>query len=218
MPLRLSMMLLMIGLPLVLTGCNHQVNNIRAKRFANPPLQAIEVQPSALSLELRTTANGQSFTAESIDSLNQLLLSQGRLPNQTLTLIPQSPAGERIAARLGQALRARGLPAERLRLEALRLQTSGNTDLTVVSEALVVQVPTCGISQPHLWSVQPYAALGGLGCANQANIAAMVSNPRDLISPQALAAADGNHASSAVQRYHENDLPELIDINFENDD
>lgn len=218
MSLRLSTILLVIGLPLVLTGCNHHVNGIRAKRFANHPLQAIEVQPSALSLELQTTANGQSFTPASIDSLNQLLMSQGRLKNQTLTLIPQSPAGERIAARLGQALRARGLPAEQLRLEALRLQASGNTDLTVVSEALVVQVPTCTISHPRVWSVQPYAALGRLGCANQANIAAMVSNPRDLISPQALAAADGTHASNAVQRYHENDMPELIDINFDNDD
>lgn len=214
---RHALALLFLGLPLLLTGCNNQVNQIREKRFANPPLKPVEVQPSAMSVSLSTTPNGQSFTADSIDKLNTLLLRQGRLGNQSLTLVPHTPAGERIAARLAQTLRNRGLPAQHLNLEAVRLQTQGGDDLVVVSEALVATIPDCQIAQPTRWTLRPYTAMGSMGCANQANIAAMVSDPRDLVSPRTLDAADGIHASNAVQRYHEDDLPELIDINFNDD-
>lgn len=213
MPPRPSVALLLLGLPLLLAGCTHELNQIRENRFANPPLQAVEVQPQALSLTLVATPNGQSFTAESLDKLNHLLVQQGRLANQSVTLIPHTPAGERIATRLAQVLRERGLPNQQLNLEALRLQ-KGQDDVMVVSQALVVRVPKCVISAPDRWTIAPYASLGGLGCANEANIAAMVSDPRDLITPRTLDAGDGIQANGAVQRYHENDLPELVDIDF----
>ena len=56
-----------------------------------------------------------------------------------------------------------------------------------------------------------------MGCANRANIAAMVSDVRDLRRPRTLAAADGRAAAGAVERYQTGDVRELIDINFNND-
>ncbi|RMV72779.1 hypothetical protein ALP05_03222 [Pseudomonas caricapapayae] len=202
----------LLGLAL-LTGCNSTLNTLREHRFANQPHTAIEVQPSALSLGLAATPNGQSLTPASLEALNQLLLRQGRLPNQHLTLLPHTPAGDRIAQRLGQALRGRGLPGNQLVVETVRLQP-GADDLTVLSEALVVQAPTCTIAAPEHWAIAPYSAIGSLGCANEANLAAMVSNPQDLVAPALLGPGDGTSASSAVQRYHEHDLPELLDMTF----
>ncbi|WP_455923435.1 CpaD family pilus assembly lipoprotein [Pseudomonas putida] len=212
--MRLELTLLALGLAL-LSGCDSTLNGIRAERFANPAQAPIEVRPQALSLGLHATANGQSLTSASLDALNRLLLRQGRLANQTLTLLPHTPAGARIAQRLAQALQTQGLPARQLNQQALSLQ-SGSDDLMVIAEALVVQAPTCTIHSPDRWAISPYSAIGTLGCANDANIAAMVSNPRDLISPALLDGEDGVHASNAVQRYHENDLPKLIDMNFKN--
>lgn len=214
--MRTPLPLLTLSLPLLLlVGCNSTLNTIRANRFANTPQAPVEVHPQARVLGVATTPNGQSLTPASLDALNQLLVRQGRLTNQTLTLVPHTPAGERIAQRLGQTLENQGLPSKQLNVETLRLQ-KGTDDLTVVSEALVVQIPDCHIRNANDWALAPYTNIGSLGCASEANLAAMVSNPRDLVAPALLGPGEGANASGAVQRYQQHDMPKLIDMNFKN--
>jgi pilus (Caulobacter type) biogenesis lipoprotein CpaD len=217
--IRPRLSLLLAGLSLALPGCTEELNQMRAERFANQPQQAIGVKASALSLNLRATPSGQSLTPDSLARLNDMLNRQGRLNNQTLTLLPYTPAGERIAQRLAEALEERGLPPAQLRLKSdLReVQGAGEDDLMVISEALVAQVPDCSIADPQSWAVTPYQAVGTLGCANRANLARMVSDPRDLVRPRTLAPGDGIQASAAVQRYHTDELRELGDIDFSDD-
>ncbi len=49
--------------------------------------------------------------------------------------------------------------------------------LTLVSRAVVAEVPDCAIADPQAWTVTPFSAVGALGCANRANLARMVSDP-----------------------------------------
>ncbi|KAF1070387.1 MAG: hypothetical protein GAK45_00802 [Pseudomonas citronellolis] len=219
MPIR--PLLPLLAAAVLLAGCTSELNHEREKRFADTPAKSVEVRPSALSLGLATTPSGQSLTQDSIRALNDLLRRQGRLAGQNLTLIPQSPAGERIAQRLGSVLKERGLPAAQLTLESIRLQprdSGSRDDLLVISEALVTQIPDCHIDHPESWAIEPYTAMGSLGCANRANLAAMVADPRDLLYPRTLAPGEGNQASNAVQRYQQDDIRELIDIDFDGDD
>lgn len=221
MPTRPHRALLCASLLLTLCGCARELNDFRAERFANQPQPAIEVKPSAVSLTLQTTPSGQSLTPDSLGRLNAMLSRQGRLANQTLTLMPRTANGERIAQRIVQALAERGLPASQLRLKADSVQAlgeeGGGDDLLVVSEAVVAQIPNCAIADPERWAVFPYQAVGTLGCANRANLARMVSDPRDLIRGRPLAPGDGIQANAAIERYHTDDIRELVDISFEED-
>lgn len=215
MPVRTLLSLLTLSV--LLSGCDHQLNTMRENRFT--PFKTAEaptVAPSALVASLKANDDG-SFTAESLENLNTLLRVQGRLRQQTLTLQPYTPSGERLAQRLASVLREQGAVAEQVILLPSRLEATEAAvwDLQVVSEALVVKVPDCTIADPKNWTVKPYQAVGPLGCANRANIAAMVSDPRDLVRPQALDGGDGIGAVNAVGRYHDDEVRELLDIDFQ---
>lgn len=210
-------LLLLLALALVLGGCDRHVNQMREQRFA--PFNEIEqpkVAPSALVASLKANGSG-SFTAESLENLNTLLRVQGRLRQQTLTLQPYTPSGERLAQRLASVLREQGAVAEQVTVMPSRLEApeAREWDLQVVSEALVVKVPDCTIAAPEKWTVKPYQAIGPLGCANRANIAAMVSEPRDLVRPQPMDGGDGTAAVNAVGRYYDDEVRELLDIDFQ---
>ena len=73
--------------------------------------------------------------------------------------------------------------------------------LELISEAYVVHAPECVVADPTRWTIEPYEAVGTLGCANNANIAMMVSDPKDLLRPRALEGADGTASNLAVQKY-----------------
>lgn len=212
-------LVLLVGVPLLMLGCTRELNDLRTKRFANQTPEEIEVKPSALSVSLSANPAG-GFTEQSLESLNSLLRSQGRPVNQTLTLRPFTPRGEQLAQRLAQVLRERGVPARQLLLTPVQLQgQNGNVawDLQVVSEAMVAKIPDCTIVNPDEWAVRPYSAIGNLGCANRANLARMVSDPRDLVRPRTLDAADGSNLANGVQRYQEDSIRELLDLDFSND-
>ena len=210
-------LLSLLVVALLLTGCDRHVNQLREQGFA--PFSEIEqpkVAPSALVASLKANDNG-SFTAESLANLNTLLRAQGRLRQQTLSLQPYTPSGERLAQRLASVLREQGAVAEQVTILPSQLEApeAREWDLQVVSEALVVKVPDCSIANPDGWTVKPYQSVGTLGCANRANIAAMVSDPRDLVRPQALDGGDGIGAVNAVGRYHDDEVRELLDIDFQ---
>lgn len=210
-------LLSLLALSVLLVGCDRQLNQMRENRFTPyKTAEAPTVAPSALVASLKANGNG-SFTAESLENLNTLLQAQGRLRQQTLTLQPYTPSGERLAQRLASVLSEQGAVAEQVIVMPSRLEApeAEEWDLQVVSEALVVKVPDCTIADPKAWTVKPYQAVGPLGCANRANLAAMVSDPRDLVRPQALDGGDGINAVGAVGRYHDDEVRELLDIDFQ---
>ncbi|MFK0093499.1 CpaD family pilus assembly lipoprotein [Pseudomonas sp. NPDC090592] len=201
-----------LSLALLLSGCDHFVNDQRIASYApgaaQPPIQAV---PSALVAQLKTTPAG-GLDAASLADLNTLLARQGRLSQQTLTLRPSTPNGERVATRLSEVLRQLGV--RQVLVAPTQLQRGGDTDLQVVSEALVAQIPDCTIRTPGEVAVKPFSAVGDLGCANRANIARMVADPRDLNRGQLLDGGDGIAAVNAVERYQRHQTAELLDINF----
>ncbi len=207
---------------LLLAGCQAPLHQLRLNRFANtvPPLPLVE--PSALALALSVNPDGASLAPASLRQLNALLTDQGRLSAQTLSITPLTTRGAQMAPRLAAALAAAGASAPQQLAPATdpaRLAEAGANgwDLELQSEAMVVRAAPCAIARPQDWTVQPFAGVGQLGCANRANLAAMVSDVRDLRRPRPLAAANGHAAASAVERYQSGDLRELIDINFNND-
>lgn len=165
------------------------------------------------------------ITDESIESANKFLLSQGPIRRQVLTVVPLSERGEKLARRLAEALEEAG--AQEPKLAVYVNEKTGKRDfpdrrvswdLELISEAYVVHAPECEVADPTRWTIEPYEAVGTLGCANNANIAMMVSDPKDLLRPRALEGADGTASNLAVQKYQTGDQEDLIDIDFSQED
>ncbi|MCB7456566.1 CpaD family pilus assembly lipoprotein [Sutterella wadsworthensis] len=198
------------------------VGRVRSSNFAQTRDEALSMKVQAKSLYLRASANGSGLTDESIESANKFLLSQGPIRRQVLTVVPLSERGEKLARRLAEALEEAG--AQEPKLAVYVNEKTGKRDfpdrrvswdLELISEAYVVHAPECEVADPTRWTIEPYEAVGTLGCAN---IAMMVSDPKDLLRPRALEGADGTASNLAVQKYQTGDQEDLIDIDFSQED
>ncbi|QCR10252.1 pilus assembly protein PilZ [Brenneria rubrifaciens] len=208
--------LALCALAFLLAACGDSaVNSQRLQRYEQPALAPIEVRPTSLAVTLQVAPNGHGFTPESLKQLNVMLKDQGRLAKQTLTLIPRTVRGEQMAGRLVSVLKNAGADAQKVKL--MRTSSAGGQpgDLEVISQALAVKTTRCQVNDPDLLMVKPFEGMGYLGCATQNNLAMMVAEPRDLIQAKALDDADGVAAVNSIERYHANDVTELIDIDFE---
>ncbi|EHD23072.1 MULTISPECIES: CpaD family pilus assembly lipoprotein [Brenneria] len=203
---------------LLLAACgDRSVNSQRMQRYQQPALAPIEVRPSSLAVTLQVAANGRGFTPESLRQLNVMLKDQGRLSKQTLTLIPRSVRGEQMAGRLAGVLKNAGADARKVKQMRISSAAGQSGDLEVISEALAVKTTRCQVNDPDLLMVKPFEGMGYLGCATQNNLALMVAEPRDLIQAKTLDDADGVAAVNSIERYHANDVTDLIDIDFDED-
>lgn len=197
------------------------LGRVRTSNFAGERDEALSMKVQSKSLYLRASANGTGFTEGSIEQANKFLLSQGPIRRQVLTVVPLSERGEKLARRLAEALEEAGADTPKLGLYVNKktgkhdfADRRTGWDVELISEAYVVDAPDCLVKDPKRWTIDPYDAVGTLGCANNANIAMMVSDPKDLLRPRALEGGDGTAADLAVQKYQTGDTEDLVDIDF----
>ena len=218
---RLSSLLLATGLALGLTACETPLNTLRAKRLSTTEAMAPTIAPRALALALQVSPDELALTPASLSEANAMLNSQGRLSTQILTITPLSDKGVLMAPKLAAALKRSGAPTPNLQAkpadeQRLAQAASQGWDLELQSDAMVVSSENCAIAKPTRWMLRPYDAVGPLGCASRNNIAAMISDPRDLLRPRTLDGGNGAAAALAVDRYQHGQIRDLIDIDFSN--
>jgi pilus assembly protein CpaD len=208
----------LLALLLTLTGCDALHNQLRSNRFASTPAPEPQAAtPRAQALALRLSTDGRSLNPDSLAQANALLQRQGRIGAQVLTITPFNQRGAEFAPRLAQALQRNGAKAPQVLALSADAGSSG-WDLELQSEALVLDDGRCQIADRDDWAMHPYRGVGSLGCATRSNLARMVSDPRDLSRPRSLDGGDGRAAAAAVRRYQEDDLKDLIDIDFSEED
>lgn len=206
---------------IALTGCNTAFRSAYPERHLAK--NQVKTAVSARTIYLRASAEGLGLTSHSISETNRLLNAQGPIRRQVLTVVPLSPNGQKVAPRLVQALTDAGAREPRVLPYKAPNQTqyadpSTGYDLQLVSEAVVVKVGDCNILNARRWVTKPFYETGPFGCANEANIALMTSDPRDLMRPQPLDDADGSVTALAVQKYQQGETEDLIDIDFSQED
>lgn len=189
---------------------------------AMPDARPITASPKALSLSLPVTDQG-SLSSDSISKINTMLQAQGRLENQVITLMPLDHQGGVLANKLRQTLTKAGAKSVSVRslpaIDAQSDQQKNDWDIEIRSEAITVNSTECGPLHPDLdkypFTNHPYYAMGPLGCVTRHNLAKMVSNPKDIIQPQLLDDADGTTAVGAIERFQNDNVKKLPDINFD---
>ena len=144
----------------------------------------VDQQTETLLVAVEPGANGLNRgQLASLDAFVSLYRTRGYGP---LTVTTPQGGGEaraagQTAADVRRALFAAGIPYEDMRGASVR---SAQTDAVVVSFATyVASAPACGTSRGELVSRLKNRPHPNFGCANQANLAAMVADPRDLHEP-----------------------------------
>ena len=110
------------------------------------------------------------------------------------------PAAARAAWGVRDALAALGVPAERVQVTAYAAPDP-RAPVLAGFEVLTAHVPNCAEAQRasvSSFSNQPSAAFG---CAVTANLAAQIANPRDIVAPAAIDAAEAGRRAKVFDTY-----------------
>lgn len=117
-----------------------------------------------------------------------------------------APAGEdpdaaRTAWSIRDALIARGLPAEAIRMTGYAAPDP-RAPVVVSFETVEARTPVCGRDWEDL-SANLNRTPNNFGCALTANMAAQIANPRDILQPRAMPPQDSHRAVVVFDNYRQ---------------
>lgn len=157
---------------------------------------------------------------EGVDRIALAVHETGLSPNQRAALsalagrfahadgreiVVQAPAGnDPVAAEAAWSARAAlqevGVPAERIRVESYY---APDPRAPVLAGFTTVQahVPRCGAGGDNLARVGPGQTPSNFGCAVNANLAAQIADPRDIVSPRPMTTADAGRRAVVFDNY-----------------
>lgn len=120
-------------------------------------------------------------------------------------ILIQAPAGgDRVAGEAAwgahAALRSMGVPDDRIRMESYY---APHPRAPVLAGFTLVQahVPQCGAAWENLSRLGPDRSSSNFGCAVNANLAAQVADPRDIIGPRPMTPADAARRAVVFENY-----------------
>lgn len=105
------------------------------------------------------------------------------------------PVSSDIAWRIKGALEAQGVPPYQVRVVTY-VAPDPRAPVLVGFDTVRAAVPTCGTSWTNLGRTGANAGYANFGCAVNANLAAQIADPRDIVSPRAM--QPGSAARRAV--------------------
>ncbi|MBV9330443.1 MAG: CpaD family pilus assembly protein [Alphaproteobacteria bacterium] len=164
----------------------------------------IVVQPSDRSLRLPFSAPDAGLMPEDSARLEGFVsdyLMQGS--GAISVSAPEGPDSRVAIAYFGERLARMGVPRGRI-----LVGTHDARDNEVQLDFIGYEAHTdkCGDWSQNLSDTAANDTSPNFGCAVQQNIAAMVTNPRDLASPQAEESADAARRSVALQHYEKGEV------------
>jgi pilus assembly protein CpaD len=174
--------------------------------IANGPEQAlnlnerfpISVQPRMMTLRL--LYNGQPALDE--DAQGQIArFAQDYLSHGSGSLAVAPPNGNQAVANLVvDELIAHGVSRNQVMVGGANAPGPAD-DIRLSYIRYVAEAPACGDWSTNLSHTAGNTAPPNFGCATQHNIAAMVSDPRDLLAPEAPGAADAQRRLIVLDKY-----------------
>lgn len=196
---------LMFGV--VATGCSTIDNPTGASINSHP----IQVAESVERLELYTRPDGLSLTARDQEAVRQFIQEFGRFGHGPLYVnLPVSPShagGVRQAqGMIQQSLAIAGLSQAPVQTGQYQVAQNIAAPVIVSYRRLKTLPKKCGLNTNLLatYSNGPYE---DFGCAYNANLAALVEDPRQFIEPYSLSAPDARRRREVYDRYIQGENP-----------
>jgi pilus assembly protein CpaD len=197
---------------LLIAGCaqDNPVLTAPAPLSAQPPPKQIQVQLAAFDHDIYFARGAKTLTSAQAAGLAHFLRSNGIGEGDSVTVEGSGAAalgGAREAGVLGQ-------------LRRLGIDAAAGTDTRLAADAVRVHADHAVATAPSCpdWSKPEAdepdnATSSNLGCATEANLAAMIANPADLVKPKGNNTADGFVLARGVELYRSGNLSKSIGAN-----
>jgi len=114
--------------------------------------------------------------------------------------VPKGPASSDEIRYFGERLASMGVARERI-LVGTRDLEDGDAHVELSFVTYSATTAPCGNWPDNVANTASNLPAANFGCATQHNLAAMVADPRDLVSPRALGAADASRRTTVMQSY-----------------
>jgi len=114
---------------------------------------------------------------------------------------PRGPNSSAALAYLGDSLVRMGVPRSRILVGTHDPAANGDTRVEVGYIAYGARTDACGNWSEDASDTAQNIPLPDFGCSNQHNLAAMVSDPRDLVAPRGMGPADATRRETVVGTY-----------------
>jgi pilus assembly protein CpaD len=119
------------------------------------------------------------------------------------------PVAAESAWRIKAALEASGVPAHQVQLLTY-IAPDARAPVLVGFDTVRAAVPTCGTSWTNLGRTGANAGYANFGCAVNANLAAQIADPRDIVRPRAIEPGSASRRSVVFDKYRVGDQTAAI--------
>lgn len=115
---------------------------------------------------------------------------------------PNKAAASKIGSKAAARLRSNGIASHRIRFFSYNANQHGNAAPVRLSyQAVSAKVEGCGQWNRDLTSTHENKQYHNFGCASQSNLAAIISNPSDLIAPRGMSSIDAQRRGAVIEEY-----------------
>jgi pilus assembly protein CpaD len=209
---RPSARILAVGLlALALTACKHADEHTRVAgwELVDPAQRhpiLVSQQPETLNVEVPRSSHGLS-PSQRADVLAFAHRSEASDAGNSRLVIsaPSGSANETSAIQavqeIGILLRDNGIPETSMSVEPFDAEGHANPPVKVSFLRYVAEGPECGFWPTNLAREPRNLPMPNLGCAQQKNLAAMIANPADLVTPRSMTARPSERRLVTWEKY-----------------
>ena len=165
---------------------------------ANHP---ITVAPRYASIKLPFSAPAAGLMPDDAARFDAFVADYLQHGNGSISVsAPSGPESTGAIAYFAERLFAMGVPRDRIMVGTHDV-TGGDNSVEIGYVGYIASSDPCGDWSKSLGDTSGNVTSPNFGCAVQHNIAAMVSDPRDLVQPQPLAAGDTERRTTVIGNY-----------------
>lgn len=187
---------------LLLTGCMGGAASLGGEAPLTPTSRySLQVEPGLDRIALAVHETGLSTNQQAAlsDLVNRFAMEGAP------TLVVEAPAGgdpvaSQAAWNVKAGLMAAGAPDHMIRVVSYA-GPDPRAPILVGFETLRAVVPQCGTQWGSLTRTGDNQSASNFGCAVNANLAAQIANPRDIVSPRAMTPADAQRRAVVFDNY-----------------
>lgn len=162
---------------------------------------SLQVEPGVdrMALAVHETGLSENQTSALRDMVNRFAAEGAPM------LTVEAPSGDDpvssdVAWRIKGALEAHGVPSYQVRVVTY-VAPDPRAPVLVGFDTVRATVPQCGQSWTNLARTGNNAGSSNFGCAVNANLAAQIANPRDIVTPRAMTPSDAGRRSVVIDHY-----------------
>jgi pilus assembly protein CpaD len=183
---------------LLAAACDHVTNGPEA---AFNPVTRFPIAVEPRMATMRIPYDGPRMTADPNTAAQLERFAKDYLDRGTGSIaVSATRRNPQAASEIADRLVALGIPRARI-MVGNQDTADGSNDVRINYIRYEAQAPSCGDWSTNLAETSANLTSPNFGCATQKNLAAMVADPRDLVSPRPLDPDDAQRRLTVLEKY-----------------